>query len=34
MVQTAKLGDKIGEDKAVQLVAKIKEEIAKNSQTT
>jgi uncharacterized protein YpuA (DUF1002 family) len=30
MVQTAKLGDSIGNDKAVQLVAKVKEAIAKN----
>ncbi|QWG35028.1 DUF1002 domain-containing protein [Bacillus mycoides] len=34
MVQTAKLGDKIGEDKAVQLVVKIKEEIAKEQPKT
>ncbi|MBE7101936.1 DUF1002 domain-containing protein [Bacillus cereus] len=34
MVQTAKLGDKIGEEKAVQLVAKIKEEIAKEQPKT
>ncbi|MGA4461809.1 DUF1002 domain-containing protein [Bacillus bombysepticus] len=34
MVQTAQLGDKIGEEKAVQLVAKIKEEIAKEQPKT
>lgn len=34
MVQTAKLGDKIGDDKAVQLVAKVKEEIAKEQPKT
>jgi len=34
MVQTAQLGDKIGEEKAVQLVAKIKEEIAKEQPQT
>ncbi|MDC2867374.1 DUF1002 domain-containing protein [Bacillus sp. BP-3] len=34
MVQTAKLGDQIGNDKAVQLVAKVKEEIAKEQPKT
>jgi uncharacterized protein YpuA (DUF1002 family) len=34
MVQTSQLGDKIGEEKAVQLVAKIKEEIAKEQPQT
>ena len=34
MVQTSQLGDKIGEEKAVQLVAKIKEEIAKEQPKT
>jgi uncharacterized protein YpuA (DUF1002 family) len=34
MVQTAQLGDKIGDEKAVQLVAKIKEEIAKEQPKT
>jgi len=34
MVQTAKLGDKIGDEKAVQLVAKVKEEIAKEQPKT
>ncbi|EJQ48764.1 Uncharacterized protein BWINRASL_03904 [Bacillus mycoides] len=34
MVQTAKLGDTIGEEKAVQLVAKVKEEIAKEQPQT
>ncbi|MCM3735961.1 DUF1002 domain-containing protein [Bacillus cytotoxicus] len=34
MVQTAKLGDQIGNDKAVQLVAKVKEEIAKEKPKT
>lgn len=32
MVQTAQLGDKIGEEKAVQLVAKLKKKLQKNSQ--
>jgi uncharacterized protein YpuA (DUF1002 family) len=30
MVQTAKLGDSVGNDKAVQLVAKVKDAVAKN----
>ncbi|CAG9610922.1 putative protein YpuA [Bacillus rhizoplanae] len=34
MVQTAKLGDEIGNDKAVQLVANVKEEIAKEQPKT
>lgn len=34
MVQTSQLSDKIGEEKAVQLVAKIKEEIAKEQPQT
>jgi len=34
MVQTAKLGDQIGNDKAVQLVTKVKEEIAKEQPKT
>ncbi|MBO9129828.1 DUF1002 domain-containing protein [Bacillus sp. 165] len=34
MVETAKLGDKIGSDKAVQLITAIKEEIAKNPPQT
>ncbi|KOS24469.1 hypothetical protein ADK17_21850 [Bacillus anthracis] len=34
MVQTSQLGDKIDEEKAVQLVAKIKEEIAKEQPQT
>ncbi|WP_440602656.1 DUF1002 domain-containing protein [Bacillus sp. GB_SG_008] len=34
MVQTAKLGDQIGNDKAVQLVANVKEEIAKEQPKT
>ena len=32
MVQTAQLGDKIGEEKTVQLVAKLKKKLQKNSQ--
>ncbi|MGG2064589.1 MULTISPECIES: DUF1002 domain-containing protein [unclassified Bacillus (in: firmicutes)] len=34
MVQTAKLGDQIGNDKAVQLVANVKQEIAKEQPKT
>lgn len=34
MVQTAKLGDKVGAEKASELMAKIKEEIAKNEPKT
>lgn len=34
MVTTAKLGDQIGSDKAVQLITKVKEEIAKNPPKT
>ncbi|MDA6963153.1 DUF1002 domain-containing protein, partial [Escherichia coli] len=34
MVETAKLGDSVGNENAAALIAKIKEEIAKNSPET